>query len=404
MSDSGFLTRVVVQDYKSIASCDIAPSQFSILVGPTGSGKSNFLSALRLVAESLRDTLKDALSRQGGADSVIRRTEDIESFGIRVDCDLAEASASYAFTAQPLEAGEFKVLREACVVKPNNDEFSEAHYSIERGSVNRCSVPHQPPASESRLYLSSAADMQEFFPLHQALSGMAVYNFSPDAIRRPAPIRPSTMLIRDGSNLAGVLAFLEKRFPELKKLVEEYFCGVISGFDRVRQVPAGPNQILEFWQQADGQGHAKRFHASEMSDGSLRLLGILVALFQRIDRVGGDPVPRLVGIEEPENAMDPAMLEFLVDVFMHAAENTQVLVTTHNTELLAHKEITDTSIITVGSEQGQTRVAPISDVDRSLMLDRTCSAGELLSMNQLRCEVSGPEQGRSRSPLFDFLP
>lgn len=404
MADSRFLTRVFVQDYKSIASCDIAPPQFSILVGPTGAGKSNFLSALRLVGDALRDSLIDALSGQGSADSVIRRTEDIESFGIRVDCDLAEASACYAFTVQPLEAGGFRVLREECVVKPKDTELSEAHYSIERGSVKRCSVLHPPPASESRLYLSSAADMQEFFPLHQALSGMTVYNFSPDAIRSPAPMRPSKMLVRDGSNLAAVLAFLEKRFPELKKVVEEYFCGVISGFNRVCQVPVGSNQILEFWQQPDGQCDPQRFYASEMSDGSLRLLGILVALFQRIDRGGGDPVPRLVGIEEPENAMDPAMLEFLVDVFMHAAENTQVLVSSHSTEMLAHREITDTSIITVGSEQGQTRIAPISDVDRSLMLDRTCSAGELLSMNRLRCEAPGPEQRPHRSPLFDFLP
>lgn len=404
MADSRFLTRVVVQDYKSIASCDIAPSQFSILVGPTGAGKSNFLSALRLVGDALRDSLDDALSRQGGAGSVIRRTDDMESFGIRLDCDLAEESACYAFSVQPLEAGEFKVLREECVVKPKNTDLSEAHYSIERGSVKRCSVPHPPPPSEFRLYLSRAADMQEFLPLHQALSGMAFYNFSPDAIRSPAPMRPSKMLIRDGSNLAAVLTFLEKRFPELKKVVEEYFCGVISGFDRVRQIPVGTNQILEFWRQADGQGDPKRFYASEMSDGSLRLLGILVALFQRINRVGGDPVPRLIGIEEPENALDPAVLEFLGDVFMHAADYTQVLVTSHNTELLDHPEVTATSIFTVGSEQGRTGIAPISDVDRSLLLDRSCTAGELLRMNRLQYESPGSEQRSYRPPLFDFLP
>lgn len=402
--DSKFLKRVVVQDYRSIASCDIAPSQYSILVGPTGAGKSNFLGALRLVAESLRDSLGDALWRQGGAGSIIRRTEDIESFGIRIDCDLAEGSACYAFTVQPLEAGEFKVLREECAIKPKNTELSGAHYSIERGSVKRCSVPHPPPPSESRLYLSRAADLQEFFPLHQALSGMAFYNFSPDAIRSPAPTRPSKMLVRDGSNLAAVITFLEKRFPDWKQIIEEYFCCVVPGFKRVRQVPVGPNQILEFWHQADEQCDPKRFHASEMSDGSLRLLGILVALFQRINRVGGDPVPSLIGIEEPENAMDPSVLEFLGDVFMHAADYTQVLMTSHNTELLNHKEVTYRSIITVGFEQGQTRIGPISDVDRSLMLDRVSTAGELWSMNLLRYEAPGPQQGPCRTAVFDFLP
>ena len=404
MADSRFLTRVVVQDYKSIASCDIAPSQYSILVGPTGAGKSNFLNALRLVADGLRDSLDVALSSQGGADSVVRRSEDIESFGIRVDCDLGEGSACYAFTVQALEAGEFKVVREECLVKPDGNELGAAHYSIEHGSVKRCSVPHPPRPSEFRLYLPRWAETQEFFPLHQALSGMAFYNFSPDAIRRPPPMRPSKMLIRDGSNLATVLTFLERRYPELKEIVERYFGCVVSGFNRLSQARVGSNQILEFWHQADGQHDPKRFYASEMSDGALRLLGILVALFQRIDREGGDPIPRLIGIEEPENAMDPSVLEFLGDVFMHAADDTQVIVTSHNTELLDHREVTDTSIITVGSERGQTRIAPINDVDRSLMLDRTCTAGQLLRMSRLHYETPGPEQRPYRPPLFDFLP
>lgn len=404
MSDSRFLTRVVVEDYKSIASCDVAPSQLSILVGPTGAGKSNFLNALRLVADALRDSLDDALSRQGGAASVIRRSADIESFGIRVECDLPGSSACYAFKVQALEAGEFKILREECFVKRDNTELSAAHYSIEHGAVKRCSLPHPPPPSESRLYLPRAADMQEFFPLHQALSGMGFYNFSPDAIRNPAPMRPSKMLIRDGSNLATVLTFLETRFPELKETVERYFGSVASGFDRLGQARVGPDQIVEFWHQADGQHDPKLFHASEMSDGELRLLGILVALFQRLDRVGGDPVPRLIGIEEPENAMDPSVLEFLVDVFMHATDDTQVIVTSHNTELLDHKEVTDTSIITVGSERGRTCIAPISDVDRSLMRDSNRTAGQLWSMNFLRYEAPDPEQRPCRAQLFDFLP
>ena len=404
MVDSRFLTRVVVQDYKSIASCDIAPSQFSILVGPTSAGKSNFLNALRLVADGLRDSLGDALSSQGGADSVVRRSDDIESFGIRVDCDLEEGSACYAFTVQVLGAGEFKVVREACLVKPNSTELSEAHYSIEHGSVKQCSVPHPPPPSDFRLYLPRAAAMHEFYPLHQALSGMAFYNFSPEAIRSPAPMRSSKMLIRNGSNLATVLTFLEERYPELKELVEGYFCRVVSGFNRLSQSRVGPNQILEFWYEADGQPDPKRFYASEMSDGALRLLGILVALFQRIDRVGGDPIPKLIGIEEPENAMDPSVLEFLVDVFMHAADDTQVIVTSHNSDLLDHRGVTDSSIITVGSEQGRTRIAPISDSDRSLMLDRACTGGELLRMSQLHCEASGSEQRPYRTQLFDFLP
>ena len=42
-ADRGFITRVAIKNYKSIAACDVRPASLSFLVGPNGSGKSNFL-------------------------------------------------------------------------------------------------------------------------------------------------------------------------------------------------------------------------------------------------------------------------------------------------------------------------------------------------------------------------
>ncbi len=50
------LTRVQIRDYKSIATADIHLGTFTILVGRNGSGKSNFLDALRLIADGLQDS------------------------------------------------------------------------------------------------------------------------------------------------------------------------------------------------------------------------------------------------------------------------------------------------------------------------------------------------------------
>lgn len=51
MRDPKFLTRIAIQDYRSIGTCDVSPKQFTVLVGPNGAGKSNFLDALRLAAD-----------------------------------------------------------------------------------------------------------------------------------------------------------------------------------------------------------------------------------------------------------------------------------------------------------------------------------------------------------------
>jgi hypothetical protein len=49
-----FLKRVRLENFRSIGRCDVALQPLTLLVGPNGSGKTNFLDALRLVTESLR--------------------------------------------------------------------------------------------------------------------------------------------------------------------------------------------------------------------------------------------------------------------------------------------------------------------------------------------------------------
>jgi predicted ATPase len=49
MTATAFLARVVLRNYKSIATCDVALGPLSYLVGANGSGKSNFVALLRFV-------------------------------------------------------------------------------------------------------------------------------------------------------------------------------------------------------------------------------------------------------------------------------------------------------------------------------------------------------------------
>ena len=65
-TDPRLVTRVALRNYKSIAACAVHPAPLSFLVGPNGCGKSNFLDALRFVAEALRFSLDHALRDRGG--------------------------------------------------------------------------------------------------------------------------------------------------------------------------------------------------------------------------------------------------------------------------------------------------------------------------------------------------
>ena len=74
MKDSTFITRVILKNYKSIAACDVHLGPLTFLVGRNGSGKSNFLDALRFVADALNTSLDHAIRDRGGINDVRRRS------------------------------------------------------------------------------------------------------------------------------------------------------------------------------------------------------------------------------------------------------------------------------------------------------------------------------------------
>ena len=84
-----------------------------------------------------------------------------------------------------------------------------------------------------------------------------------------------------------------------------------------------------------------------MSDGTLRVLGLLLAVYQ--------PGPySVVAVEEPEATVNPAVAEVVVEVLMDAAHEKQVLLTSHSPDILDYKELTDTQIRVVAMEHGRT--------------------------------------------------
>ena len=63
--DVVFLSKVVLKNYKSIASCSVKLNPLNFLVGQNGAGKSNFLDALRFVTESVNNSIEYALRERG---------------------------------------------------------------------------------------------------------------------------------------------------------------------------------------------------------------------------------------------------------------------------------------------------------------------------------------------------
>ena len=227
---------------------------------------------------------------------------------------------------------------------------------------------------------------------------MGFYNLNPDKIRDLQAPDPGDVLLRDGSNLTSVFTKLS---PIVKKDTEEYLSTVVPGIHTVDVKGFGPKETLEFRQDVAGDTHRWRFLANNMSDGTLRVLGILVALFQGDNNA--QKRVTLVGIEEPETTLHPGAVAVLLDGLRDAAHRTQVIITTHSPELLDDKHLDVNSILAVEAHDGDTVIAPVDEASRSVVQDRLFTAGELLRSNQLQPDPAALPAAKEKQPsLFDF--
>jgi predicted ATPase len=141
-------------------------------------------------------------------------------------------------------------------------------------------------------------------------------------------------------------------------------------------------------QSSVGEVNPWASHANNVSDGTLRALGTLVAVAQLAD--GGIPV-RLVGIEEPETALQPAAAGVLMDALREAAVHTQVVVTTHSPDQLDPE--TD-RLPVVQARGGETEIGPIDPASRQAIKEHLDSPGGLLRMDQLQPDQADLQRQR----------
>ena len=75
------------------------------------------------------------------------------------------------------------------------------------------------------------------------------------------------------------------------------------------------------------EGYKNPISLQKASEGTLRLIAYYILLHQ-------DELPPLIAIEEPERSLHPGALKDIAKVLEQLAERTQVIITTHSSQLL----------------------------------------------------------------------
>ncbi|MGY0196660.1 AAA family ATPase [Leptothrix sp. BB-4] len=389
MTSPLFLTRVVLRNYRSIGQCDVRLGALTYLVGANGSGKSNFIDAMHLVRDALTGSLEVALNERGGWAEVRRHSRGHpRHFGIRLEFTLRDGRLGhYAFNIGALADGGFEVASEECSI---GGKGNGPHFKVERGRMVASSEGVFPALTPDRLALVTASGFQAFRPAFDALVGMGFYNLNPKVMRELQKPQDGRLLKPVGENIASVIAHLQRHAPASLEYIEQYLQMVVPAIEGVERKSMGPLETLEFKQRIAGSEHPWGFSAQAMSDGTLRALGVLTALFQG----NPDHAPSLVGIEEPETALHPAASRALRDALQRASLRTQVIVTSHSPDLLDDPDLPAESIRAVLSQDGETRIGGIDEGSRKTMREHLFTAGELLRLGQLSvdaAELSAPQ-------------
>lgn len=381
---TAFITRVRLENFRNIRFCSVDLHPLTILVGPNGAGKSNFLDAIQFVADALTMSLDHALDQRGSLWSLAGQ-DGPDSFFIGLDAVLPDGrAASYEIR---LGANEFLaawVEEEWAWIAPGAGEAEGASYRIQLGKVVETTLSGPMPAAMAdRLYLVAASGIPDFRPLFDALTRMVIYNPDPHQIREPLSQGTGLLLDPDGENAARVLGALPKA---RKQAIEARMAAIVAGFSKIEitSVRLQSYLMLEFHLFKEADGQPLLILADAMSDGTLRALALLLAVFQGKEEEDPDrTAPLLVGLEEPEAGLHPAATRVLLDAILEASTRRQILVTSHSTDLLDNPDIPADAIRSVVTDRTGTRIAPLDAAGRDALRDGLFTVGELLRLNQI---------------------
>lgn len=382
------ITQVHVEGFRSLKNLTVNLEPVTVLVGPNGSGKTSFVDALSFLSQCVSDSPDQAFKNRGGFDEVQTKIgpHPVDSAdSITIDVTLRSRTVGafagrYSVCFGQDATRKLVVRKEVCRVEIAPGQQSYA-YAVENGQWVETVAGIAPQLARARLALPLLSGVEYFAPVYNALTSLAFYNISAQAVSSPHESSAQDRLTADGSNVASVLKKIQDRDGELAQKVLMALSQMIPTIQNVIPKTSGRQLTLTFEENLSGD-QPVAFAATSMSEGTLRTLAILLAIYPL------EP-PTLILLEEPESAVHPGAAAILAEAIQEAGLRTQVLITTHSPDLITRFD--PICLRAVERVEGITRIAPIAENQRIAIQRRLFTAGEIHRMEGLRPRITGDE-------------
>ena len=321
-----FLEKIHIKNYLSLRNVELPLKALTVLVGPNASGKSNILSALRvlnwmILVEQLppSETIQD-LFWAGKANHItfqlqakVKRTPAVYKL------DLKEATGT-------LLVDEELRVKDVNVISTQNGQ----------GKVKDEDRKNETTYNSNKLALKSAGyygNKPVTSVLTEFIKGWYFYDFQPGRIRHllagletqvvfgtPKGLQESPKLDVEGSTLSSLLSY----WHDKERTRFDKVSGSLATCTNIRIDQRSINGRKHLYLL---EGYRKPIPMERASDGTLRLIAYYILLNE-------PELPPLIAIEEPERNLHPGALSDIANVLEQLAKRTQVIITTHSSQLL----------------------------------------------------------------------
>ena len=395
------ITELEIEGFKSFGSpaekIELGPLNF--IVGANASGKTNLLHALRFLQNTVNHDVSYAVSELGGSAEVsnkrlhhdepnrvrlsikvekelrfshsygLQGPEDkgvVRDFSYELALDLGGNRATPSIEAESLSA---EIVRpgQTSTERLTRDD-GEVVISDPLLPIGVGKQPHPITVSMQESTRLALVEAGFFFRpaimLRDEIRNWSFHNIIPGVARQPYREQPDAVLGSAGENLATIL---HRMTAEDRASIAQGLRSIVPGFKDLKTAKLPIEDTLAFQIVEDALNAA--INPISVSDGTVRLLALLVLTTWIAPRAS------LVAIEEPENGVHPHLAENIVDMLRSASGRSQLIVTTHEPDLLDHLEPSE--VILCDKEDGFTRLKKASSIADIEQFRQHFSLGEL---------------------------
>ena len=370
------IRRIRVQNFKSLEDTSVDLGDVTVLVGRSGTGKTNFVMAIGFLRDYLYFGKPQNPKQLSDWNRLLPATKPNAETSFEVEFDVKGIEEAFTYCVALHQRGHLKQVARESLRLGHEVLFAQAERKWE---VEPKLIPLPQPGQPA---IGQIPSISEVVIAYTALTtAIGCYDF-PATVLGEVDQQAGTSISGLNDDAGNYLQTLRNIVSNLQDLnVRRSMTATLQRLNssisavELHSIQQPKNVVV---------GHklgdkTLTLTLAQESGGFRRLFAHLLALYQL-------PPKQTLVFEEPENGIYPGALELLADEFKAApsAGRGQVILTTHSPGLLDHFSADQIRVVVL--DGFQTHIGRISREQKDAIKEQLLEPGELLTVDEARIE------------------